>query len=316
MGSLKAGGCPKLLALLRGRISQLRSTASSFRASSGFSLPPVLTPPARFSLAPPASRDEQKLGTPPRTNRGSGSGAPRAEHVRARDVAAGCAPAVVCATVMLLQACGEKQVDVFTASADSLAATPSSEPTEPTTTIMDAAAEPAPVPEPVMSGDVKIDDFEDGDTQTLFNGAWWYVTNDGTSWQELEAARISDRPGSEFALHSAGEGYSIWGALIGVDIGGESGVFDAGWTDALRFWAKSAQEMDVVAVVILQDNSSLRTTITLRTEWTEHVIHYDEFRFSGDDDARVDPSRLRHFQLSFGLEPFDIYLDDAVLLDL
>jgi hypothetical protein len=213
-----------------------------------------------------------------------------------------------------LWGCGDRSVRVFSTEVESVTSYPTATSSANSPTLV-ADAGLASDAGPQMSGDVQIDDFEDGDQQALATDGWWYVTNDGTSQQSLETVGLTDRIGSQFALHSWGEGFTLWGAFVGLDLGGETGVFDAGWTDAISFWAVSAVEQEVVVRLILQDNSSLQTTTTLQTDWSEHVISFDEFRFEGDAAARVDASRLRHFQLFFGLEAFDVRLDDVVLLD-
>ena len=50
--------------LLRAKFLRLPSVASSRLSSKGFSLPPVLAPRARFSLASLGSRDGKNLGQP------------------------------------------------------------------------------------------------------------------------------------------------------------------------------------------------------------------------------------------------------------
>ncbi len=243
-----------------------------------------------------------------------------------------------------LAACGERELDVFSAEVVSAAPPPTQmtepgpaepgpaqpEPSDPgraddgasdsppmsTDAADSTAADAGPAPVLMPSGDIEIDNFEDGDLHGLATDGWWYVTNDGTSQQVLETVETPDRVGSEYALHSSGDGFRLWGAFIGLDLGSTEGFFDAGWTDAVSFWAKSSVEREAVARFLLQDNSSLETTFTLRAEWTRHVIDFDDFRFEGDPELRIDPTRLRHFQLYFDLDPFDVQLDDLRLLDL
>lgn len=194
-------------------------------------------------------------------------------------------------------ACADRDVDIFFTRAESEAVS---------TSVAPGAA---------RVGDVRIDDFEDNDLQALATDGWWYVTNDGTSQQRMLTEATTTASGTNYALSSWGRGFTLWGAFIGLDLGSEVGVFDAGWTEAVRFRATSAAEREVAVRFILQDNSALQTTISLRTQWTEYVIDFDDFRFEGDPDARIDPGRLRHFQLFFGTEPFDVRLDDVVLVD-
>jgi hypothetical protein len=105
---------------------------------------------------------------------------------------------------------------------------------------------------PVVKGDptaLLIDDLEDGDTvlppMTGGRIGGWYVFNDGTGVQlpDPSLPPVSDKPGangSAYAMHTGGQGFTIWGAGIGLGLLSFPGLkpcaYDVTPYKGVRFW--------------------------------------------------------------------------------
>jgi hypothetical protein len=203
---------------------------------------------------------------------------------------------------------GPEQDAAAPSSMPTASAAPST-PSTPSTMMSADAAVPAPRPDFIL-----LDDLEDGNTQALATSGWWYPTNDGTQQQLMFAETHSDRPGSTVALRTSGSDFSAWGALIGVDLTNPAGFFDVTPTNALRFWARSAVARNVAVRFVQQGSITLSAEVTLNLEWTEHTVPFSAFAFSGNPALVLTPEALQHLQVFFGLEPFDVWLDDVAFV--
>jgi len=107
-----------------------------------------------------------------------------------------------------------------------------------------------------VAPDVLISDFETGSAEVVKNGGRsgsWFLFNDGSGTQTptktsnvplvAEAGGACD---SQYALHTTGMGFTVWGAGIGVTLTPSSGdagsksSYDASGYSGVAFWAKAA----------------------------------------------------------------------------
>lgn len=97
---------------------------------------------------------------------------------------------------------------------------------------------PAALPAPALAENLAcsaeaqalIDDFEDGDTTTDDGDGGWYVGNDGTGTQlpsDIADLVVAGGPEpSDSAARTAGEDFTLWGAVAGVAFGCAKSVKD------------------------------------------------------------------------------------------
>lgn len=163
---------------------------------------------------------------------------------------------------------------------------------------------------------VLLDDFEDGNTESI-GGGWWYPQSDGTAPDpSLTIEAIDDRAGSTMALHFSGEGFTDWGMFVGLDLPG--GVYDASAYSELRFWAKAeADSSRVLSVQWLDANGfdHFSVSIELTSEWQEYRLPLADFMFTEMDAEPallLDPSNLSHLQVySLDDNYYSYWLDDV-----
>lgn len=162
---------------------------------------------------------------------------------------------------------------------------------------------------------ILIDDFEDGNVHSMTVGGWWYVTADTTpGTPTLETVAATERPGA-YVLHIAGVNYTDWGVIIGLDLRGTLGVFDATPTNAVRFWARGSTDRTFILRLLEQDGGSYTTEVSLTTEWTEFTVPFSAFMAAADAEA-LDVTSFAHLHFYFGIEPFDVWLDDVAFVSL
>jgi len=163
-----------------------------------------------------------------------------------------------------------------------------------------------------------LDDFEDGDTQSLIPEGYWYFQPDGTCSGSFGIEVTSGSSGSTHAIRVRGGGCTDWGALLGLDLGGTGQTFDASSFDALRFWARAEPGSDSELSVSLLDPVHFDTPITLADEWREFVLPLDDFVFNdtGETPLRFDRNALTHLQFFvFSALPIDFWLDDVAFVN-
>ena len=156
-----------------------------------------------------------------------------------------------------------------------------------------------------------IDDFEDQDKRCSASDGFWYQSTDGTGVPAFGVEATNDRPGSGFALHASGVGFTAWGSLVGVNLAGTKSYFDATGYQALRFWARaSAASTRTLTVSLLETNLHYQTDIELGQEWREYVFPFGSAKVP-EGAPPFDPavlSALQFFVLTG--EAFDFWLDD------
>jgi len=101
-----------------------------------------------------------------------------------------------------------------------------------------------------------IDDFEDGNTLTPDGFGGWYLANDGTGTQLPRDVSGLVVPGgrgdSRFSAHTSGEGFTEWGAVVGVGFGCARSVEAF---DGFRFATQAAAGTFDVKLVTLATQS-------------------------------------------------------------
>jgi hypothetical protein len=161
---------------------------------------------------------------------------------------------------------------------------------------------------------ISIDDFEDGDLQGSATSGWWYATTDTTAGARvLETAVDEARAGSAYVLHVAGKDYTDWGVIVGLDLGGDTGSFDARPTTAVRFAARAVAERPFILRILQQDGGSFTIELLLTTEWTEFMVPFSTFG-GALDAGSVDPSTFGHLHFYFGVDPFEAWIDDVAFV--
>ncbi|MFZ5890932.1 MAG: hypothetical protein ACOY0T_07770 [Myxococcota bacterium] len=170
-----------------------------------------------------------------------------------------------------------------------------------------------------------LDNFEDGDTQTLISGGWWYVTNDTGSSLNVNYSSLGAREGGNaHALRAYGSACPTW-CFVGLDLPGQP-YLDARSYTRLSFWARAESISTVrsLSVDVLDgtnvngtDPMHFRKDLTVSESWTNYSLPFDELiPTSGAASLRLDRSKLATigFWVFTASEPFDILLDDVTLL--
>lgn len=219
------------------------------------------------------------------------------------------------------------------------------------TTVMDDAADPAAgaddgaasddgsEPVVVESGDLTIDDFEDGDVViSELDGlaGRWSTYNDETGTQ-VPAAGTSVTPtegganGSAYAISTTGSGFTEWGAGLQVDLNNAGGrnPYDATAFEGISFQAKGSGSVRVELVTMaITEPSGGGTcaencydahgfTIELSADWQEHVIAFGDLTQEGwGTEAAFAPTELLGINFKVApAEQFELWLDDVQFLE-
>lgn len=176
------------------------------------------------------------------------------------------------------------------------------------------------------SATLLLDDFEDGDNQTLPSGGWWFQTSDGSSTLNVSYATQSIRAGtSTHALRAYGNGFRDW-CFVGLDLPGQPNL-DARAYARVSFWARAEPgasvrtlSLDVLDSTNINSMDStaihFRQNIELTSEWTNYALLFADFvPTSGSSALRLDRGALATLEFwVFSPEAFDFLLDDVSLL--
>jgi hypothetical protein len=174
------------------------------------------------------------------------------------------------------------------------------------------------------TGPLLIDDLEDGDSQTLIPGGWWYMQNDRSGTGQALYGADTTRAGSPTkAVHASGSGFTAW-FFVGVDLPGQPNL-DASAYSRVTFLARAepasvarALSVDVLdsTSINVQDSTALhfRNGIELTSDWTTFSLPLKDFvPTEGDATLRVNRAELSTLELwVFSPEPFDFWIDDLV----
>lgn len=162
-----------------------------------------------------------------------------------------------------------------------------------------------------------LDDFEDGDTKANDPGGWWYMVNDGTGTQALSvrpSEEISAEPSgsSSFALETQAEGFSDWGAALGVDI---AAVIRAENAIEATFSIAASPPAEVVFHAIDGTGAHFTRTFLASTEWSTSKIRLDQlFIVEGDSVRTLDVKSATELQwFIVGENPTTVWLDNVTL---
>ena len=174
----------------------------------------------------------------------------------------------------------------------------------------------------VNTGPLLIDDLEDGDSQTLIAGGWWYMQNDRSGVGQAEYGVSTSRAGnSTRAVHATGSGFNAW-FFVGVDLPGQPNL-DATAFSRVTFLARTEPSsvvrtlnIDVLdsTSVNVQDSTALhfRSTVELGTEWKSFSLPLKDFApTDGDMSLRVNRAELSTVEFwIFSPDAFDFWIDD------
>jgi hypothetical protein len=164
-----------------------------------------------------------------------------------------------------------------------------------------------------------LDDFEDdSDTKSpnIPEGYWYFETDGACTSGWLAVEMTQTELGGTRAIRSRGGGCRNWGALLGLDLGYEAGMFDASSFDAIRLWARAEPGSTTEVSVSLLDPLHFDTLIQLDAEWREFVLPLDAFVFNDQEpEEPFDVDRLTHLQFFvFSPDAFDFWLDDLTFV--
>jgi hypothetical protein len=163
------------------------------------------------------------------------------------------------------------------------------------------------------ASDLLLDDFEDGDKQGLGATEDWYTVNDFTGEQSY-AVESADGGSGALAIHTYGEGFSDWGAKIGLDLTFEDQPFDASSYEYLSFLARAAPGtlMDI-RLLLLDHQAYYGQDLELTESWQQYTVRLADLT-RPDGTHGLDTSRLEDVQFFTKPKgPFDYWVDFVVL---
>jgi hypothetical protein len=167
-----------------------------------------------------------------------------------------------------------------------------------------------------------IDDFDDGDNQTITPGGWWYLTGDGSGTHGANYILTTTRDGAAtLALRATGSGFTAW-FFVGLDLPGQPN-FEASAFSRVTFLARAEETSTVreLAFDVLDGTSvnlanstelHFRAPLALTTEWQSYSFAFRDFvPTDGDAARRVNRANLATLEFwVFGPERFDFWLDE------
>ena len=197
-----------------------------------------------------------------------------------------------------------------------------------------------------------ISTFEDGTgatNQVEGRGGGFYMFNDMSGGTQdpptggLPPARMEQRCDSQYSLCMSGNGFTVWGAGMGTDLGPTAAdmtkmPFDASVYKGISFWAKVGEGSTPVVRVSLKDgntapeggvcdstidsgegacNDDWGKSLNLSKEWKPYTIMFDEMTQAGWGAAypAFDQSKVYGFQLQVSQNlDFDVCIDDLFLV--
>lgn len=172
-----------------------------------------------------------------------------------------------------------------------------------------------------------IDDFEDGDLNLIPQAGrtgTWYTYGDGSGSQGLHVA-AGGAEGSASALRTAGNGFTGWGAGIGVHLVGSGDFYNACGYGGISFRARSAIGPASLRVN-LPDRGSMPAggcsgcydhfgaSVDIDTEWKQYTLTWNQLGQQGwgDAHAAIDLTGLIAIEfLRTEAALFDVWVDDV-----
>lgn len=171
-------------------------------------------------------------------------------------------------------------------------------------------------------GPLLVDDFEDGNNETIIPGGWWFAQGDGSAAIEAAYGAATTRGASTTrALHVSGSGFKSW-AFAGLDLPGQPNL-DASAFRYLTFSARTEAAavartinvdiLDGTSVNALDSNAlHFRTAVELSDDWSIYTIVIGNLSPT-IGDATLRPNRASLAAVQFWVhstEPFDFWIDD------
>lgn len=167
-----------------------------------------------------------------------------------------------------------------------------------------SAASPCDAPHP-SPDNPRIDDFEDGDAQihrVFERDGWWWVSADETAGT-LSPARGAERPSAlpegGFAMHFAADGFTEWGAILGMSLewsgDGVSCAFNASAYEGIRFRARGTGSLPV-EIALPETNGPggdgrsrctescwdhYKVLRQLTEDWSQHEVRWGDLQQGG-----------------------------------
>jgi len=187
-----------------------------------------------------------------------------------------------------------------------------------------------------------IDDMEDGDDSICTSEGrqgYWYVAADGTSADLTPAVNggftpmsiPNGRGDSTYAARLTGSGFTGWGALMGLNLNGGNGTYDASAADGIEFWMKSSVAVTFTVTVpdsipntspagVCEDGEACyqrKFTFWLgagTTDWVEVQVPFAALR-RGAGGSDWDPSELVGIEFVASGSDFDVWVDDIAFYE-
>jgi hypothetical protein len=196
---------------------------------------------------------------------------------------------------------------------------------------------------PVIDPTAIVDDMEDRDgsltTSSGRNGSWWTAADEtpgGTiePRSPVPEAILGGRCGSSYAMRVTGQGFDVWGSLLGLSlVYTPDGVaaHDASFRQGVRFWARVGDTSTRRVIFNIGDFHAVPeagycvedgepacftyqvTLSQIDTTWKQYVIPFGALVKTASDgtNERIDPSRLYTMSFFFLAESvFDLWVDD------
>lgn len=171
------------------------------------------------------------------------------------------------------------------------------------------------------SGSLAIDDFEDGNTETLAPNGWWYADADpnGNPNAITIDPNASNAHGGAHALRVYGSGCKDW-CFLGLDLPGDE-PFDARAYTRLSFWARAepSSVVHTLSIDVLDTTNApvhFRNDLDLSSQWGNYTVNFSELvPTEGSPTLMLDRSHLSQVEFwIFAPDAFDFLVDDVVLL--
>jgi hypothetical protein len=173
-------------------------------------------------------------------------------------------------------------------------------------------------------------------------GTWW-TTNDGTSTSQQPAPgksvvpqRVTDRPGSSFAMRTTGDGFTAWGATLGFDVRASAAQpYDASAFGAITFFAKGPVLGTIRVSLRVNDitpqaygGSCVESSgscyhyhgieMPITDSWAPYTVTFDSLVRENDWDGAFDPKQVVGVEFRINnpacTQSFTLWVDDVAFV--
>jgi hypothetical protein len=184
-----------------------------------------------------------------------------------------------------------------------------------------------------------IDNFEDGDGALVPNGGrqgYWYVFNDETIGgtqtpaSDMVLPQAGGAAGTSMAMHTTGNGFTVWGAGVGVDLnnmGGDPGIkmiWDASGSTGIVLMAKGNGQVrasvQIEATIPVAEGGTCDVdcdphgkVLLLSSEWQQFTLPFNQLTQEGwGTPAAWDASTVVGLQFKVAANVnFDFWVDEV-----